>query len=169
MASSDLCLSLPDLLHGLFSCLCPARLLQMALLYSFVWLTDIPFYRCATPSLYTYLLMGVSVSWTLPVNAVTPSPFPRFLTFPDALGHQNLHPPTVSSGLVIFPIWGCFWMSASPTQFWCVAHQTQQMSSCQGNSSLGWGPVGLQIRYSQACLSPQWFSFVSDHWNPGFC
>ena len=44
MKSYDICLSLSDLLHLVWSSLGPSMLLRMLLFYSFLWLSSIPLY-----------------------------------------------------------------------------------------------------------------------------
>ena len=52
-----ICLSLSDLLHSVCQSLSPSTSQQMTQFRSFLWLSDIPLYICATSSLSIHLLM----------------------------------------------------------------------------------------------------------------
>ena len=55
----DICFSLSDLLHSVWPSLGPSTSLQMTQFRSFLWLSNIPLYICATSSLSICLSMGI--------------------------------------------------------------------------------------------------------------
>ena len=63
-----ICFPLSDLLHSVWQSLGPSTSLQLTQFRSFLWLSNIPLYICATSSLFIHLLMDTTVasmSWLL--------------------------------------------------------------------------------------------------------
>ena len=57
MLAYGICFSLSDLLHSVRQSLGPSTSLQISQFHSFLWLSNIPLYICATSSLSIHLLM----------------------------------------------------------------------------------------------------------------
>ena len=57
MLAYGICFSLSDLLHSVGQSLGPSTSLQITQFHSFLWLSNVPFYICATYSLSIHLLM----------------------------------------------------------------------------------------------------------------
>ena len=55
----NICFSLSDLLHSVLQSLDPFTSLQMTQYHSFLWLSNLPLYICATSSLSIRLSMGI--------------------------------------------------------------------------------------------------------------
>ena len=55
----NICFSLSDLLHSVGQSLGPSTCLQMTQFHSFLWLSNIPLYKCTTSSLSIHLLMVI--------------------------------------------------------------------------------------------------------------
>ena len=133
----DICLSLPDLPHLVWSSLGPSRLLQMALFYSFLWLSNIPYLLYPFICWWTF---KASMSWLLLDSAAKQS-FSLSLSFCCAHGMKsfpdqklNLHhssdPSQISNNAGSLTRW---------------ATRELPMSSLKSNFT-GWKNTGVRIK-----------------------